>query len=227
MSCSRIGASETTGEYCMAEFKIHCACTAVTIQNCQPGDVLSSVARHPTKGTMLVSCFHGPACMAEKCACSPKHSPYHVAGERLSVIAEEARDVAWFSLPAAASGISPRQLASSRPRIAEDVVIILRDGTRQAAKVLAIAYRDDDPAMPLELQVSCNLECGDSGGPVLNQHDELVAVVRNSGGRCGFVARRLMTRDRWRVCRCSRWLANRSLQSDSRAIVSALRALFS
>lgn len=169
----------------MAEFTIKNACDAPTACDCFPGITRASIVQHSIKGRVLVTCYHGPACMWARCSCTPRHPPFATAGEGLAVDADEARDVAWLSLPAAAVG-KPRSIGAMAPAVGEIVTAILQDGPRTAT-IIDMLKRDSNPSAAIELQLDCTFAPGDSGSPVLNLRDEVVAVVRNECGRCGLV----------------------------------------
>ena len=169
----------------MPLYRLDSSCPAAD-PSCQPGCVQSSLAEH-SSGPALLTCFHGPACVALRCTCTPHHGSHHIGGGDLVVIDHiESRDIAWLAAPLCARGLVPRQITAIRPSVGDMLTVDLPTGLIKV-KVSALPNRDADPASPAELQVDCNFSPGDSGSPVFDSKNRVVAVVRNTTGRCGFV----------------------------------------
>lgn len=174
----------------MTEITIYCACkTAWTY--CQAGDTArASLAEHPTHGRALVTCYHGPACLAHRCGDSPRHDPLdRASGEAAALIDPvEDRDLAWLSAPPSLSAHGVRRVASTAPAIGETLTVLLASGP-QSAKVSSLPPRHaGDPLSIIEIQLDCTFTRGDSGSPVIDTEGRVVAVVRDKTGRCGFVS---------------------------------------
>lgn len=172
----------------MPEFFVRCDCRAPTATHCQSGDKAhASLAIHPTHGLAILTCYHGAACMAARCRCTIPHTAYiDGSHEQLAVIDDdESRDVAWLSA-SISKGIGARVIAATRPTVGDSVTVVLPAGSRTAT-VLSLPNRNSNPSEAVELELDCVFVGGDSGSPVLNASGEIVAVVRNRAGRCGFV----------------------------------------
>jgi S1-C subfamily serine protease len=70
--------------------------------------------------------------------------------------------------------------------VGERVSVELPSGT-VTATIIGVTGRDHDADPQQEILLDRGFACGDSGSAVLNVDGEIVAVVRNTGGRCGFV----------------------------------------
>jgi len=150
-----------------------------------------SKSEHPSGALAIVTCFHGPVHAAKRCICGA--SSLSADGEPASVLEEvESRDVAWLvrgtepaaPRPTPMPGHRPRAL--TRPLVGERVSVELPSGT-VTATIIGVTGRDHDADPQQEILLDRGFACGDSGSAVLNVDGEIVAVVRNTGGRCGFV----------------------------------------
>jgi hypothetical protein len=158
-----------------------CATCGVTAQ-CAQG----SAAKHPTKGAAIVTCFHGPVELAQRCTCGASNL---LAGTDAVTIIEtiERRDVAWLSLPTSRATDSSRDVANTRPSVGDAVSIHL-PGRNATAVVIAVTGRDHAAHAQKELALDRRFNPGESGSPVVTTTDQVVGVVRDVCGRCGFVA---------------------------------------
>jgi hypothetical protein len=118
-----------------------------------------------------------------------KDGPFaHRNGTVLQLIEPiQPRDVAWLGMPNIA-GV-PRQISVNNPTVGEQVTVVL-PGRRLTVNVRAVVGRDDPLTGTLGLDLDAAFAEGDSGSPVLNAQDQVIAVVRNTQGRCGFILER-------------------------------------
>ena len=159
-------------------------------QNCNIEARLArgSIATHPTHGTAIVTCFHGPVDRRNHCHCTPPPNLVSDNGTVLQLIEpSQPRDVAWLGMPNIAG--APRQISVNNPTVGEQVTVIL-PGRRLTVNVRAVVGRDDPLTGTLELDLDAAFAEGDSGSPVLNAQDRVIAIVRNTQGRCGFILER-------------------------------------
>jgi hypothetical protein len=153
--------------------------------NILPERACGSLARHPTHGPAVITCFHGPVSRRGRCTCTPPPGLISGDGAVLSVLETvEARDVAWLSIKVVPR--TPREVSANTPMVGDTLTVVLPGGTVQAT-VRGVLGRDDPQNEPIELDLNTAFQPGDSGCPILNTQGEVIAVVRNTGGRCGFV----------------------------------------
>lgn len=161
--------------------------------NCNPVVDLAraSIALHPTHGPAVLTCFHGPVDLRSSCSCNPPPTLISDRGEILQIIDPiQPRDVAWLSIPNIPG--TPRQLSLDTPGVGERVTAVLPD--REAlVSVRAVTGRDNAQTGTLELDLDTTFRKGDSGSPILNAQGRIIAVVRDTSGRCGFALERPRT----------------------------------
>lgn len=156
-------------------------------QNCgiPPQHARGSIAQHPNHGPAVVTCYHGPIYERSRCACTPPPGLLSADGVPLTVLETiQQRDVAWLSIQPVTG--NPREISANRPIIGHTLTVVLAGGAVQV-EVRALLGRDDPQTAPFELDLNSTFQQGDSGSPVLNTQGQVIAVVRNKAGRCGFV----------------------------------------
>jgi hypothetical protein len=144
-----------------------------------------SIAQHPNHGAAVVTCYHGPIYERSRCACTPQPGLVSANGAPLTVLETiQQRDVAWLSIEPVTG--NPREISANRAIVGDRLTVVLEGGAVQA-EVRALTGRDDPQTAPFELDLNTIFQEGDSGSPVLNNQGQVIAVVRNTAGRCGFL----------------------------------------
>lgn len=123
-----------------------------------PGPVRCSLAKHPTHGVALVTCFHSVAFMAHHCPCGTNHRAFvrlNGIDFEISVVAlDQARDVAWFSRPDVLRSMDThaRSVATTLPNLGDPVVVFSEIGNI-IHTVVCLPLRDNAPGSEQELQL--------------------------------------------------------------------------
>lgn len=143
-------------------------------------------ASHRSGRRAIPRCFHGPVQSWFECRRTAR--PFlEVDGRKATVFSEvRERDVAWLWTPDAivgVLGVTPR-----RPAIGQFVHVVLPTGATPTV-VVGFPVRHGNLARPFELRLSTQFKPGDSGNPVPTSYGQVIAVVRDTSGRCGFVLR--------------------------------------
>src|ERR1035441_6149570 len=99
--------------------------------NILPERACGSLARHPTHGPAVITCFHGPVSRRGRCTCTPPPGLISGDGAVLSVLETvEARDVAWLSIKVVPR--TPREVSANTPIVGDTLTVVLPGGTVQA-----------------------------------------------------------------------------------------------
>jgi hypothetical protein len=178
-------------------------------ETAMPGRVRGSMAIHPRHGPALVTCFHGPSMMSHCCPCGNKHQAFvylNDVGFPVHILeVDQRRDVAWVSRPQMYPEMNgfARNIDTNAPK-QYDFVIVSSSVGKFLHVVADLLPREPVPGSPLELQLqpACfgppiqqrqdaihhrSFDQGQSGSPVLNLNNVVIAIVRNTGGRCGLL----------------------------------------
>ena len=173
------------------------------------GQVRGSLAIHPRRGPALVTCFHGTALMASGCLCGNNHQAFvHINDAEFPVQVlefDQRRDVAWISWPQifpVMNGFA-RKIETTTPN-RNDYVIVCSSVGNFLHGIADLIPREPCLGSPLELQLqptyfgvptqqtqdaiqTGSFGRGQSGSAVLNLNNAVIAVVRDTGGRCGLL----------------------------------------